>query len=72
MVLPALLVVPSFAYLYWLQQHGQLEVTESSDELERAVAAETAATAPTPDPRSHGVDIPTREPPQRFGMVRVP
>ena len=61
MVLAALLVVPSFAYLYWLQQHGQLEVTESSQELERAVAAETAATTPAPDSRRdrHGHPVVT-------------
>ena len=52
MVLAALLVVPSFAYLYWLQQHGRLEVTEDSDQLQRAVAADS--TTPAAPPASHG------------------
>jgi cytochrome d ubiquinol oxidase subunit II len=39
----AVLVVPSFAYLYWLQQHGRLGVTEPSEQLRRAVRAEQRA-----------------------------
>ena len=45
MGLAALLVLPSFGYLYWLQQHGRLQDTESSEELKRAVAAENRADA---------------------------
>lgn len=41
--LAAILVVPSFAYLYWLQQHEQLMDSETSDELRRAVAAQRQA-----------------------------
>ena len=38
--LAALLVVPSFVYLYWLQQHGRLQETASSEELRAAVAVQ--------------------------------
>jgi cytochrome d ubiquinol oxidase subunit II len=43
--LAAILVVPSFAYLYWLQQHGRLEVSEPSDGLRLAVAAQNQPAA---------------------------
>ncbi len=36
----AVFVAPAFAYLYYLQQQGRLQVTESSDELRQAVAAD--------------------------------
>jgi cytochrome d ubiquinol oxidase subunit II len=49
----AVLVVPSFAWLYWLQQHGRLERDSASVGVRRAVQAEdrrpaaaTAARAP--------------------------
>jgi cytochrome bd ubiquinol oxidase subunit II len=38
----AVFVAPAFAYLYWLQQRGQLAVTEASNELRQAVALENA------------------------------
>jgi cytochrome bd ubiquinol oxidase subunit II len=53
MVMAAVLVVPSFVYLYWLQQRGRLSVSESSDELQRAVVAETASTPTGPPPRRY-------------------
>jgi cytochrome d ubiquinol oxidase subunit II len=37
-VLALLLVVPSFAYLYWLQQHERLVETEAAEDLRRRVA----------------------------------
>jgi cytochrome d ubiquinol oxidase subunit II len=46
-----LLVVPSFAWLYLLQQRGRLEDSPISEELQRAVEAETrqaVAVAPSP------------------------
>jgi cytochrome d ubiquinol oxidase subunit II len=46
MVLAALLVAPAFAYLYWLQQHGRLEVTESSEELAAAAVSEQRSDGP--------------------------
>jgi cytochrome bd ubiquinol oxidase subunit II len=42
MVMAAVLVVPAFVYLYWLQQHEKLIVTEESGDLLRAVAQENA------------------------------
>ena len=42
MVLAGLLVVPSFVWLYWLQQRGKLAETEASEGLRVAVAAENA------------------------------
>ena len=39
------LVVPAFGYLYWLQQHGQLQQTEASAHLRVAAARENAAPA---------------------------
>lgn len=55
LIMAAVFVVPSFAYLYWLQQHGRLAVTESSEELKRAVAAETGVGDPAPPPRRYPV-----------------
>jgi hypothetical protein len=55
MVMAAALVVPSFVYLYWLQQQGRLSVTESSDELKRAVVAETSTLDAPPVPRRYPV-----------------
>ena len=52
--LAAVLVVPSFAYLYWLQQRGQLQVTESSDELRQAAATENQG-APGPAVAGHPI-----------------
>jgi len=48
--LALLFVAPAFVYLYWLQQHERLAVTEESDVLEQAGAAENrlARTAPAP------------------------
>jgi cytochrome bd ubiquinol oxidase subunit II len=43
MGLAALLVLPSFVYLYWLQQHERLQESESSDELQRAAMAANRA-----------------------------
>lgn len=37
-VLAVLLVVPSFAYLYWLQQHERLQESSASQKLRTAVA----------------------------------
>lgn len=52
----ALLVVPSFAYLYWLQQHDRLSETSPSEELRNAAAAENRATvAARPAPKGHSV-----------------
>jgi cytochrome d ubiquinol oxidase subunit II len=52
--LAALLVVPSFAYLYWLQQHDRLEVSETSEGLQLAAGEENSPTATTdPAVRSH-------------------
>jgi cytochrome d ubiquinol oxidase subunit II len=51
-----LLVVPGFAYLYWLHQHEQLQETEASSELRLAAAAEDSSPGrpgPAPDSR-HG------------------
>ena len=42
------LVVPSFAFLYWLQQHGRLEHDSASTQLRRAARAQNRATAPAP------------------------
>lgn len=54
LVLAGLLVVPSFAYLYYLQQTGNLEDTPISPQLQRAVAAENLAAAGGPtDERRH-------------------
>lgn len=54
MVLAALLVVPSFVWLYWLQQHGRLVESGASEGLKVAVAAEHARDAepapPAPEP----------------------
>lgn len=36
MLMALLLVLPSFAYLYWLQQHGCLEHDSASEQLRRA------------------------------------
>jgi cytochrome d ubiquinol oxidase subunit II len=49
----AVLVVPSFAYLYWLQQHGQLEHDSASAQLRRAARAQNrpAASAAAERPR---------------------
>ncbi len=41
--LAVLLVLPAFAYLYWLQQHGQLEETSEPQPLRRASAREQDA-----------------------------
>ncbi len=41
----AFLVVPSFAYLYWLQQHGRLEDDSASVELRRAAQSQKSAPA---------------------------
>jgi len=51
--LAAVLVVPSFAFLYWLQQHGRLEHDSASVQLRRAARvqdrpAEPTATGPRP------------------------
>lgn len=54
LVLAALLVAPAFAYLYYLQQHDRLSVTDESDDLDRAVALEQARDRPAePEPRTH-------------------
>jgi cytochrome bd ubiquinol oxidase subunit II len=45
----AVFVVPSFVYLYWLHQRGQLEVTEESTSLLQAVAVQNrGSVAPAP------------------------
>ena len=49
----AVFVVPSFVYLYWLQQHEKLVVTEDSGDLLRAVAREN--TTPAGPTRPHRV-----------------
>jgi hypothetical protein len=51
LVLALLLVAPSFAYLYYLQQTGKLEDTAITPELQRAVAAENLAAAGGPTER---------------------
>jgi cytochrome d ubiquinol oxidase subunit II len=51
--LAVLLVLPAFAWLYWLQQHGRLQ--ETTDDLRLAAAAASpveATAAPTPSPAS--------------------
>jgi cytochrome bd ubiquinol oxidase subunit II len=54
--LALVLVVPSFAYLYLLQQTGRLQDTPISPELQRAVTAENQAADGVPsDTRSHPV-----------------
>ena len=47
----ALLVVPSFAFLYWLQQHGRLEHDSASVQLRRAARVQNRPPAPAPAPR---------------------
>jgi cytochrome bd ubiquinol oxidase subunit II len=42
----AVLVVPSFAYLYWLQQHGRLEHDSASPRLRRAARAQNRPATP--------------------------
>lgn len=50
----ALLVVPAFAYLYWLQQHGRLQKSSASPQLRRAAAVEDEpAGRARPAPRPH-------------------
>ncbi|MGH3287877.1 MAG: cytochrome d ubiquinol oxidase subunit II [Streptosporangiaceae bacterium] len=44
----AVLVVPSFAFLYRLQQHGRLEHDQASPQLRRAARAQNQAAAPAP------------------------
>ncbi len=44
----AFLVVPSFALLYWLQQHGRLEHDTASVQLRRAARAQDRPTTPAP------------------------
>jgi cytochrome d ubiquinol oxidase subunit II len=48
----AVLVVPSFAYLYWLQQHGRLEHDSASVQLRRAARADGRPPAPAAAGRS--------------------
>ena len=51
--LAAVLVVPSFAFLYWLQQHGRLEHDSASAQLRQAARAQNrtaATTVATPAP----------------------
>ena len=48
LILALLLVVPSFGYLYYLQQTGRLQDTPITPELQRAVAAENVAAAGGP------------------------
>ena len=50
MLLAAVFVLPSFAWLYWLQQHGKLAETETSEGLRRAVARENHPQAPVVAP----------------------
>ncbi len=58
LVLAGLLVAPSFAYLYYLQQTGHLEDTPISPQLQRAVAAENlAAAGGPPDRRGHPIIV---------------
>lgn len=47
----AILVVPSFALLYWLQQHGRLEHDTASVQLRRAACAQNRPPAAAPAPR---------------------
>ena len=50
----AVLVVPSFVFLYWLQQNGRLEHDAASVQLRRAARAQDGPPAPapaTPPPR---------------------
>jgi cytochrome bd ubiquinol oxidase subunit II len=42
----AVLVVPSFVFLYWLQQHGRLEHDSASVQLRRAARAQDQPPAP--------------------------
>ncbi|MGE5287957.1 MAG: cytochrome d ubiquinol oxidase subunit II [Micromonosporaceae bacterium] len=42
----AVLVVPAFAYLYWLQQHGRLEHDSASIQLRRAARAQARSATP--------------------------
>ena len=42
----AVLVAPSFAFLYWLQQHGRLEHDSASAQLRRAARAQERSPAP--------------------------
>ena len=44
----AVLVVPSFAFLYWLQQHGRLEHDSASVQLRRAARTQNRPTARPP------------------------
>jgi len=57
--LAVLLVFPAFGWLYWLQQHGQLQHSETSESLRLATAApgEPAAAPASPAPvhREHRV-----------------
>lgn len=46
----ALLVVPSFAFLYWLQQHGRLEHDSASVQLRHAARVQNRPPAPAPAP----------------------
>jgi len=46
MGMAAVLVVPSFAWLYWLQQHGRLEHDSASVQLRRAARAQNQPVAP--------------------------
>ena len=48
----AVLVVPSFAYLYWLQQHGRLEHDSASAQLRLAARAQERPPAPAAAGRS--------------------
>lgn len=50
MAMAGLLVVPSFVYLYWLQQHEKLVLSEESGELLRAAARENPPRAALPRP----------------------
>ena len=43
----AVLVVPSFAFLYWLQQHGRIEHDSASVQLRRAARTQNQPTATT-------------------------
>jgi cytochrome bd ubiquinol oxidase subunit II len=47
----ALLVVPSFAFLYWLQQHGRLEHDSASVQLRHAARVQNRPPAPAPAAR---------------------
>ncbi|WP_190179939.1 cytochrome d ubiquinol oxidase subunit II [Streptomyces naganishii] len=46
--LAVLLVVPSFSYLYWLQQHSRLQESPPSEGLRQAVEAQQRAETPAP------------------------